>query len=93
MPTKKPSDVVEFLNMEGHEILRDPSTLRPSEVALLVDTFDDGEKTRVAPFLAYIEETCVKDGEKWQALYKDRGFKYIAELATAYVGELLGDMS
>ena len=86
----------DFTSLEGHDLLRDPSAIRPSE-ALRLSTIiaaaqdDDGSMDvgKFADVVAYIEDTYVINVDDWQALYRRLGLAHMTSLVASWVGEML----
>lgn len=95
------AEIAEFTEMEGHEVFRPSASLKVSEAARLLaaatDLVDDSgdfsakDFNTVADLLDFLEERYIADLNGWQAIYKEKGFQYVIELAIAYLGEVLGD--
>lgn len=87
-----------FYSLEGHEVLRDPATLLPSDAtrftALLARANTEGADTASPEFLdaftdlvELLERRYVADKDAYAALYRSKGYSHMITLVMAFLGE------
>lgn len=89
-----------FYSLEGHEVLRDPATLLPSDAtrftALLARARTGGDDADTASpefldaftdLVELLERRYVADKDAYAALYRRKGYSHMISLVTAFLGE------
>ena len=87
-----------FYSLEGHEVLRDPATLLPSDAtrftALLARANTEEADTASSEFLdaftdlmELLERRYVADKDAYAALYRRKGYSHMITLVMAFLGE------
>lgn len=95
MPTTTDVEIPDFNTIPGHDLLRDPHRMLPSEAMRVFAMAggaqaDDADTTAYADLLAYVEEHCVVDLDGYQKFYAEHGLNATMKLVTAWLGELAG---
>lgn len=94
--TETPPPPPEFSEAEGHELIIDPRTLKPSQAMRLlaaagIEPGEDVTLDVVQRMMEEIEESFLVDAEGYTEFYRKRGLGKVIELVGAFLGELLGD--
>lgn len=86
-----------FYSLEGHEVLRDPATLLPSDAtrftALLARARTDGDASSpefldaFTDLVELLERRYVADKDAYAALYRRKGYSHMTTLVMAFLGE------
>lgn len=95
MPTTTDVEIPDFNTLPGHDLLRDPHRMLPSEAMRVFAMAggaqaDDADPAAYADLLAYVEEHCVADLDAYQKFYAEHGLNATMKLVTAWLGELAG---
>ncbi len=90
MPTTTDVEIPDFNTLPGHDLLRDPHRMLPSEAMRVFAMADDADPAAYADLLAYVEEHCVVDLDGYQKFYAEHGLNATMKLVTAWLGELAG---
>lgn len=95
MPTTTDVEIPDFETIPGHDLLRDPHRMLPSEAMRVFAMAggaqaDDVDPAAYADLLAYVEEHCVADLDGYQKFYAEHGLNTVMKLVTAWLGELAG---
>lgn len=94
MPDNTDAEIPDFDTLPGHELMRDPHRMMPSEAMRVfamtggIDTNND--PAAYADLLAYVEEHCVTSLDAYQKFYAEHGLNATMKLVTAWLGELAG---
>lgn len=93
--TPDDAETPDFNTLPGHDLMRDPHRMLPSEAmrvfAMAGGTqTDDAAPAAYADLLAYIEEHCVIDLDGYQKFFAEHGLNATMKLVTAWLGELAG---
>lgn len=94
--TETPPPPPEFSEVEGHELLVDPRTLKPSQAMRLlaaagIEPGGDVTLDVVQRMMEEVEESYLTDEEAYTAFYRKHGLGKVIEVVGAFLGELLGD--
>lgn len=95
MPTATDVEIPNFNTLPGHDLLRDPYRMLPSEAMRVFAMAggaqaDDADPAAYADLLSYVEEHCVVDLDGYQKFYAEHGLNATMKLVTAWLGELAG---
>lgn len=95
MPDNTDVEIIDYETVPGHELMRDPHRMLPSEAmrvfALAGGAQDDAaDPAAYADLLAYVEEHHVVDLDGYQKFYAEHGLNAVMKLVTAWLGELAG---
>lgn len=94
MPDNTDVEIPDFSTIPGHELMRDPHRMLPSEAmrvfAMAGGIQVDDDPSAYADLLAYVEEHHVVSLDDYQKFYAEHGLNATMKLVTAWLGELAG---
>lgn len=95
MPDNTDVEITDYETVPGHELMRDPHRMLPSEAMRVFamtggSQADDIDPSAYADLLVYVEEHHVADIDAYQKFYAEHGLNATMKLVTAWLGELAG---
>lgn len=94
MPANTDAEIPDFNTIPGHELLRDPHRMMPSEAmrvfAMAGGIQADDDPAAYADLLSYVEEHYITSLDDYQKFYAEHGLNATMKLVTAWLGELAG---